>query len=434
MSLCDLILYTTQYRGGGAEFEAAAQTLEKKLKAQNKVPVFCERIESKKDFLRSFDKLKSAGYTLRQFHFYGHSGMYGIMFGSVQWPEQFSPYEWRQMELPVNESTEMYFHACRSGRWFAPFIARTLKVKAYGYHNYTTVSAASDRFVWRKMAKKSEDVYIIACPGKKSHGYAGSVKKYLGVPADTMNSYMPAQDDIDTSYDSVSHLYEDTFEDIKVRSDEFYWLEDKLKTLRPRQVLDIGCGNGSFLNQLSKYFDAAIGIDASKGQIEQAQKTKATNPKLQFQQVLGPALPFPDNSFDVVMSTLAFRYLDWDPIMSEILRVLKPGGKILIVDMVAAPVRLKETPHFALSKTKHVLQTWKNPKYAKALKTMVKTPAWQKMLKYNPIRSEHEMKWYLESRFPGNRLEVLNVGWHSRVVAFDSGAIHTKSVEKLSYP
>lgn len=434
MQMCDLILYTTLYRGGGAEFELAAHTLKRQLAQKGQVPIFCEKIESKRDFLRHFEKISSQGYTIRQFHFFGHSGMYGIMFGSVQWPEQFSPYEWRHMVLPVNTQSEFYFHACRSGRWFAPFIARTLKVKAYGYHNYTTVSAAADKFVWRKTTKKSDDVYIIACPGKKSHGYAGSVKKYLGCPADSMNEYLPTSEDIDTTYDSVAHLYEDTFEDIKVRSDEFLWLDKKLKELKPTNVLDIGCGNGSFLNQLSVNFVKGVGTDASKGQIEQAKKTKSANSKLEFHHVPGPQLPFPDNSFDVVMSTLAFRYLDWDPCMSEILRVLKPGGKILIVDMVAAPVRIAETPIFAVSKTKHILQTWQNPKYAKALKTMVTSPDWKKMLQFNPIRAEHEMKWYLESRFPGNKLELLNVGWHSRVVAFDSGSVHTKTIEKMSYP
>ena len=59
---------------------------------------------------------------------------------------------------------------------------------------------------------------------------------------------------------------------------------------------------------------------------------------LRFQQLQGPSLPFADDSFDSVMSILSFPYLDWDPIMKEILRVLRPGGEILVLDMVAAPV------------------------------------------------------------------------------------------------
>lgn len=431
---CDLVLYTTLYRGGGNKFEKAARTMEKNLQSTVKHPVVCKRIESKREFLQQFDRIKSDGLTVNNFHFFGHSGMYGIMFGSVKWPEQFSPYEWRQMDLPISSDSAFYFHTCRSGRWFAPFISRTLKIKAYGYHNYTTVSASPQKFHWDKLAKANEDLYIIACPGKKSHGVLGSIKKYSGCPADPMNEYFPTEETVDSSYDSVSHLYEETFENIKVRSDEFEWLDQKLSALKPETILDIGCGNGSFLNQLSPHFIQGIGVDASKGQIEQACKSKASNTKLQFQTIDGPQLPFPDNHFDVVMSTLAFRYLDWDPCMAEILRVLKPGGRILILDMVAAPVKTKELPLFIKSKTKQVIQNWQNPKFAQALKKMVNSPEWKKMLHFNPIRSEHEMKWYLESRFPGSNLALLNVGWHSRVLTFDSGPVHFKGVEKLSYP
>ena len=64
------------------------------------------------------------GRTLAELHFVGHSGMYGPMFGSTAWPEQFSPHEWRTFPLPWAVGAEAYFHACRTGRWFAPFFAR----------------------------------------------------------------------------------------------------------------------------------------------------------------------------------------------------------------------------------------------------------------------------------------------------------------------
>ena len=38
------------------------------------------------------------------------------------------------------------------------------------------------------------------------------------------------------------------------------------------------------------------------------------------------------------------------------------------------------------------------------------------MLRYNPIRAQHEFVWYLESRFPGRHVETLNVGRHARVL------------------
>ena len=55
-------------------------------------------------------------------------------------PEQFSPHEWRTLDLPFAPDGEAFFHACRSARWFAPFFARTFNVPASGFHWYTTVS------------------------------------------------------------------------------------------------------------------------------------------------------------------------------------------------------------------------------------------------------------------------------------------------------
>lgn len=433
---CDLILYTTLYRGGGLKFEKAAQTKARELNAVGQRPVVCRKIESKNEFLQVFEELKQSGNTVRQVHFYGHSGMYGIMFGSVQWPEQFSPYEWKNMELPISDNSEFYFHACRSGRWFAPFIARTLKVKAHGYHNYTTVSLSPHRFVWEKIKPwQQENLYIIACPGKKSHGTIGSLQKYSQLcPADPMDVYQPASDNIDTTYDSVAQMYEDTFQNIQVRSDELIWLEQKMKAIQPQRVLDIGCGNGAFLNQLSELFTEGVGVDLSQGMIDQARVHRRENPKLSFEKIDGPHLPFDDNSFDVVMSTLSFRYLDWDPCMKEILRVLKPGGRFLVLDMVAAPVSTGEIPLFIKSKSRQTWQNWTQKGFSKNLKKMVSSAAWKKMLAYNPIRSEHEMKWYLESRFQGHKVELLNVGWNSRIIAFDTGPVQSKTVEKLSYP
>ena len=136
-----LIAYTTRYRGGGAEFERAATTLANALRARNPAAeVRLRATERKADFVREIDELWSAGERISELHFLGHSGMYGIMFGSRAWPEQFSPEEWRQLRIPFEEGATAYFHACRTARWFAPFFARTFGVCAYGHHGYTSVS------------------------------------------------------------------------------------------------------------------------------------------------------------------------------------------------------------------------------------------------------------------------------------------------------
>jgi ubiquinone/menaquinone biosynthesis C-methylase UbiE len=155
---------------------------------------------------------------------------------------------------------------------------------------------------------------------------------------------------------------------------------------------------------------------------------------LEFQKISSPSLPFAAASFDLVISLMSFRYLDWDPLLREVKRVTKPGGKFLIVDMVTDPVRRSEYPQLLKDKLRTMFRQQSNSQFNANLRRLVTHPDWKRMLEYNPIRSEHEMKWYLESRYPGRKLEILNLGWNARTVAFDSGPVEHGVEAKLSYP
>src|SRR5262249_49415600 len=143
------------------------------------------------------------------------------------------------------------------------------------------------------------------------------------------------------------------------------------------RVLDIGCGNGSLLAALASHIVFGVGVDASPGMIEQAQPRFAELPNLRFEAITEPTLPFDDGILDLVISFMPFRYLDWDPIMAEIRRVLAPGGQILIVDMAAAPVRARDTISFLRSKSRHRLQRQRHPGFYRKLQRLVANPAWE---------------------------------------------------------
>jgi SAM-dependent methyltransferase len=254
------------------------------------------------------------------------------------------------------------------------------------------------------------------------------------MPAEEMKLFEPQRPTGDTTYDQVAELYDHAFADIRVRKDEWEWLNRNLPEGREVNVLDIGCGNGALLNALSGRIEYGAGVDESEAILKKAKQRNSGIPHLEFSRIDSPLLPFEDGMFDIVISLMSFRYLDWDPLLKEIKRVTKPGGRLLIVDMVTDPVRTSEYTRLVKDKIRTLMRQKANSNFNKNLRRLVTHQDWKRMLEYNPIRSEHEMKWYLESRFPGREIEILNLGWHSRIVAFDSGPVEQGVEVKLSYP
>lgn len=437
------VAHTTHYRGGSAEFAIAAATMARELAVEYPdAEVVVSGLRHKADFVAELAGFANSGRVLRELHLISHAGMYGPMFGSTDWPEQFSPHEWRSMTIPFASNGRAYFHACRTARWFSPFFADVFGIPAFGNYNYTTVSTRKDRFAWagrRPTARPS--LYMIATPGKKSHGFGGSVRKYLGCAAEPMVQSVPAAALTERSYDRVAELYDRAYNDIRVRATEWRWIAGRATRARAElgrslRVLEIGCGNGALLGALDDngVIDFGIGADSSAGMIARARERGQDRARLRFLKVNGPALDVPDDHVDVVISFLSFRYLDWDPVMAEIRRVLAPGGRLWVVDMVERPVRVRELGVLGRSAFAHLRSRRLRPQFTRDLEALTTHPDWREMLRHNPIRAEHEYRWYFASRFPGTRLETLTATMSQRVVAFDSGPLAKGQTAPLSYP
>lgn len=115
-----------------------------------------------------------------------------------------------------------------------------------------------------------------------------------------------------------------------------------LARLRPgEQALDVGCGTGSLTLDMARGVDTTghvVGIDPNSEQIARARaKAVRRHVPVEFQVGVIEQLPFADQTFDVVFSTLMMHHLP-GPLkrqgLAEVARVLKPGGRLVIADFM----------------------------------------------------------------------------------------------------
>jgi len=104
---------------------------------------------------------------------------------------------------------------------------------------------------------------------------------------------------------------------------------DQTRVVTPSsRVLEIGAGTGALLHALQERGCHVRGVELRQELIDEARRWFGPLP---IQQVTGVALPFPDASFDVVMSFDVFEHIpDSDAHLREVNRVLRAGGAYLI--------------------------------------------------------------------------------------------------------
>lgn len=107
------------------------------------------------------------------------------------------------------------------------------------------------------------------------------------------------------------------------------WIE-KLGLRKGDKVLEVGCGRAVLLDRLVTEFRIrAFGIDISQKAIAEAKKESITTPSLKVADAC--KLSFPDSFFDTLISFDTLEHIkEQEKTVSEMVRVLRPGGKILI--------------------------------------------------------------------------------------------------------
>lgn len=118
-----------------------------------------------------------------------------------------------------------------------------------------------------------------------------------------------------------------------------------------RRILDAGCGSGPLSAAIRAKGAVVTGFDVSAAMVDLARQRLGEDADLHVAD-LGAPLPFADAEFDDVVASLVLHYLeDWAGPLSELHRVLKPGGRLILSvnHPVIFPVVYPEADYFAVT-------------------------------------------------------------------------------------
>ncbi|MEX2349417.1 MAG: bifunctional demethylmenaquinone methyltransferase/2-methoxy-6-polyprenyl-1,4-benzoquinol methylase UbiE [Flavobacteriaceae bacterium] len=159
---------------------------------------------------------------------------------------------------------------------------------------------------------------------------------------------------VEKMFDTISGNYDGLNRVISLGIDK-KWRKKVVKIvtdINPESVLDIATGTGDLAISFAKFdIPKIVGFDLSEGMLAVARKKVADQniaDKIEFLQGDSEAMPFEDNSFDAITVAFGVRnFEDLEKGLSEILRVLKPGGTFVVLETsVPTKTPFKQGYHF----------------------------------------------------------------------------------------
>ena len=141
-------------------------------------------------------------------------------------------------------------------------------------------------------------------------------------------------------------------------------LMDEVQLQPGETVLEVGCGTGvldRWLVRRTGGGNRIVGVDVNRFFLREAAalaKNEGLGNLIEFREGTAEALPFPDGSFDVTMSSTVIQRVDADRMLAEMVRVTRPGGRVAVLGHA------------------HDMPRWVNLPLSPEVKAKVESPPW----------------------------------------------------------
>ncbi|WP_224981254.1 class I SAM-dependent methyltransferase [Geomonas agri] len=117
------------------------------------------------------------------------------------------------------------------------------------------------------------------------------------------------------------------------------------------EVLDVACGPGLVACAFARHAKHVTGVDITPAMIEQARQRQGEQQLVNLSWDVGNAVPlaYPDSSFSLVLTRYSFHHLlDPQGALSEMIRVCRPGGTVMVADVAIPSAKAAAYDHLEL--------------------------------------------------------------------------------------
>jgi SAM-dependent methyltransferase len=101
-------------------------------------------------------------------------------------------------------------------------------------------------------------------------------------------------------------------------------------------LVEVGCGSGALLRRIARSTNCrrVVGLDVNRfllGEAKALADSEGVSSRLEFKEGSAEAIPFPDTEFDIAFSSTVMEEVDADRMLSEMVRITKPGGRVAVI-------------------------------------------------------------------------------------------------------